>query len=293
MDSNHLYYFRTIAQSESLTKAARKLFISQPALSKSLSNLEKELGQTLFDRIGGRLYLNENGRILLEYANEMDELFQKIEHRFQELNQAVHPLKVYAIGNYFSFIMKNYFQNNTQPINLKILPEKALLEALFEQEADAVIADDRYIQPNPDMGLKQIPILSEQMFLMVPKNHELARRKRIHIRELEPYSIMQLNTNLWLPEITKLNNVNLKLSWSVDSETWNYYWNNYEGEVPLAFDTSASFVTREQLQARLQKCAMIQVQGTYTNRMLFLWYFVQKEPVLKNFLECVRNSFVD
>lgn len=293
MDSTHLYYFKAIAQSESLTKAARKLYISQPALSKSLSNLEKELGQSLFDRIGGRLYLNENGKILLQYANEMDELFQKIEHRFRELNHAVHPLKVYAIGNYFSFIMKNYFQNNKQPINLKILPEQEVLEALFEQEADAVIADDRLIHPNPDLGLKQIPILSEQMFLLVPKDHPLAKRKQVHIRELEPYSIMQLNTNLWLSDITRLNGVNLNLSWSVDSETWNYYWNNSDAQVPMAFDTSASFVTQQQLQARLQKCAMLQVQGEYTNRMLFLWYFVQKEPILKDFLTCVRNSFVE
>ena len=189
--------------------------------------------------------------------------------------------------------MKNYFQLNKQPVNLKILPEKELLEKLFEDEADAIIADDRYIQPNPDLGLKRIPILSEQMLLLVPKNHELASRKSIHIRELTEYSIMQLNTNLWLSEIAKLNNVNLQLSWSVDSETWNYYWNSYSDDIPLCFDTSASFVTHDHLQARLQKCSILQVQGEYTNRMLYLWYFVQKESDLKDFLECVHNSFIN
>ena len=66
MDSTHLLYFKAIAESESLTKAAQSLHISQPALSKSLSALEKELGRPLFNRVGGRLYLNADGRLLLD-----------------------------------------------------------------------------------------------------------------------------------------------------------------------------------------------------------------------------------
>ena len=52
MDSNRLLHFKAIAECENITKAADKLFISQPALSKSLSSIEAELGCMLFNRIG-------------------------------------------------------------------------------------------------------------------------------------------------------------------------------------------------------------------------------------------------
>ena len=187
--------------------------------------------------------------------------------------------------------MKNYFLYDTQPVNLKILPEKELEEALLSNEADVVIADDRCLQPQDSLGLKHIPILSEQLLLLVPKDHELADQRRVNLADLQKYSIMQLNTNIWLQKIIDLNSVELDLSWSVDSETWNYYWNSYSGDIPICFDTSASFVTHEALQARQKKCSILKVEGEYTNRMLYLWYFDKNEKMLETFLHCVKLAF--
>ena len=79
-----MLYFKEIAESESLTQAARALHISQPALSKSLANLEKELGRSLFNRVGGRLYLNSDGKALLEYANQISAIMEQIQARFAQ-----------------------------------------------------------------------------------------------------------------------------------------------------------------------------------------------------------------
>lgn len=62
MDSAQLAYFLRIAEMEHMTNAARTLHISQPALSRSIRLLEEELGVRLFDRVGRRLVLNEQGR---------------------------------------------------------------------------------------------------------------------------------------------------------------------------------------------------------------------------------------
>ena len=58
MELNQIKYFQTIAEEGSFTKAAQKLYLSQPALSKSMARLESELGVELFTRQGMRLELN-------------------------------------------------------------------------------------------------------------------------------------------------------------------------------------------------------------------------------------------
>ncbi len=291
MDSTRLFYFKAIAESDSLTKAAKKLYISQPALSKSLAALEEELGTSLFNRVAGRLYLNAEGKILLNYVNELDDLFHQIKDRFGERKEKGNTLRIYSMGNYFSFLMKDYFQYDTQPVELKVLSSRDLIESLFSGDADAIIADDRMICPNLQIGLKRIPILFEQLLLMVPQDHDLAGRTHISIHELTEYKVMQHNMDTWLANIQAENEVSLNLSWSVDSETWNYYWSSYNGKIPLCFDSSSSFVVHEQLEARRRKCSILKVDGNYTSRMLYVWYFSQKEEALTDFLKCVKQCF--
>lgn len=68
MDIKHLRYFVAMAESGSLMKAAERLHVAQPALSVHLSNLEMELGMTLFERSNRGIALTEEGRILYERA---------------------------------------------------------------------------------------------------------------------------------------------------------------------------------------------------------------------------------
>lgn len=75
MDLNQIKYFILTAQLQNMSKAAQVLNIEQPSLSKSISNLEKELGTQLFDRSGKKLILNERGKAFLAGAKAaMDEL---------------------------------------------------------------------------------------------------------------------------------------------------------------------------------------------------------------------------
>ena len=71
----HLYYFKLLAENEHLLNTAKAIHISAPALSTTISRLEDELGVSLFDRVGRKIQLNENGRILQKSVGRMfDEL---------------------------------------------------------------------------------------------------------------------------------------------------------------------------------------------------------------------------
>ena len=66
-----LQYFIEVCKTENISSAARNLFIAQPALSKTIQELEEELHYPLFDRQGKHIILNENGRIFQTYAKQI------------------------------------------------------------------------------------------------------------------------------------------------------------------------------------------------------------------------------
>ncbi|MDX2087780.1 MAG: LysR family transcriptional regulator [Kofleriaceae bacterium] len=71
LNYHHLLYFWTVAKSGGLAPASKQLRISQSALSGQINQLQQSLGQPLFDRRGRRLELNETGRIVYKYAEEI------------------------------------------------------------------------------------------------------------------------------------------------------------------------------------------------------------------------------
>lgn len=83
MDLNQLHYFVTVAETENVSKAAQKLFVTQSALSRAISRMETELGLKLFDRKPNTLLLNENGQLFLKYARQ----------GLDTINSGVHALR--------------------------------------------------------------------------------------------------------------------------------------------------------------------------------------------------------
>ena len=93
LNYHHLRYFRAIAQTGNLTRAAEHLNISPSALSIQLGQLEESLGQELFERRKKRLELTEAGRLALDYAETIfrsgEELLDALKHRVQM--QSIRP----------------------------------------------------------------------------------------------------------------------------------------------------------------------------------------------------------
>ena len=71
MKLTQLQYFKTVAETGKISLAAKKLYVSAPALSIAIANLENELGVKLFDRTNNRIELNEQGKVYLGYVNQI------------------------------------------------------------------------------------------------------------------------------------------------------------------------------------------------------------------------------
>ena len=110
MDLIKLKYFYTTAKLENMSLAAKELLISQPALSKAITNLEAELEMDLFFRNGKRISLNENGRFLFKRAERIFSEVSNLEHSLEERkgegggNLSIVTTLPYTFHKYYRFI---------------------------------------------------------------------------------------------------------------------------------------------------------------------------------------------
>ncbi|MBL7544552.1 MAG: LysR family transcriptional regulator [Bdellovibrionaceae bacterium] len=87
---HHLFYFKVIAEEQSVSKAAEKLRLGQPTLSAQLKHLEHSLGVTLFERRHKKLFLTEQGKIALDYARN---IFKIGSEMYEVLHDKIKPTR--------------------------------------------------------------------------------------------------------------------------------------------------------------------------------------------------------
>lgn len=148
MDNRVLRYFLVTAQEENITKAAEVLFISQPALSRQLMQLEQELGVTLFIRGKRNITLTEEGRFLRQRAMEIIELTEKTEQEFRN-----------GIGSLSGVISIGIGESNASGWIADIIEK---FSARYpEVRFDFHSANANHIKENIEKGLLDVGILLE------------------------------------------------------------------------------------------------------------------------------------
>ncbi len=188
MELLQLHYFRTVAKLEHMTRAAQELHIAQPALSKTISRLEADVGVPLFDREGRQIRLNSFGKAFLHKVetalNALEEGRREvadmagIEHgsvglAMSTLNRLTDPLSAFLA----------VYPNVNFRITQASMEEMArLLEAGEVDFCFTAMPIDR-----PDINAADV--LHEEVFLAVPPGHRLADRGSVALSEVadEPF----------------------------------------------------------------------------------------------------------
>lgn len=89
MDLHYLEIFNTVAKYESYKQASSELHISQPALSIQIKKLENQIGFRLFDKVGNKIVLNENGLMLKSYTVKVFAIIDELEHSISDANHFI------------------------------------------------------------------------------------------------------------------------------------------------------------------------------------------------------------
>ncbi len=130
LNYHHLYYFMTIAELGSISKAAEKLLLGQPTLSAQLKQFEDNLGVQLFERQHKKLILTEHGKLALEYAKN---IFKMGGEMYEALHDRLKPSKINVQLGALDSIPKQVMLQLTQAA-LKIAPcSISLVEGKFDE----------------------------------------------------------------------------------------------------------------------------------------------------------------
>ena len=192
MELRHLRYFIAVAEEGSLTLAAHKrLHTAQPSLSRQIRALEKELGAQLITRSVHGIELTAAGRVFLDHARLA---VTQAEAAKEAVRRAARPAKPsLALGFLSGTEMdllpkaKRILQDELPDIEIKLSSDYSprLAEALMKGRLDAA-----FLRPEPHAGgLVYRRVRTEPLIVVFPKDHRLAARKAIKLREIkgEPF----------------------------------------------------------------------------------------------------------
>lgn len=171
---NNLKIFTVVAKHKSITKAAKELFVSQPAVSKAIKNLEDELQVKLFqrDKRNG-LYLTNVGEKILLLARQMEEFENKIfQTAYSENNLLSGQIKIASIPIITTMILVPIF---------KIFKEKYPFVNIELMEGTTAEVREAILEHRVDFGLSTSPFQDlEVKFLLTDKMCAISKQKRSH-----------------------------------------------------------------------------------------------------------------
>ncbi len=192
-----LKYVITIATSSSMREAANRLFITQPALSLAINNIEDELGIALFYRTNRGISLTKEGEEFLAYAKQAVSQFEIIEDKYQK-NRSGQKRFAVSLQHYVFAI--HAFVNTIKQFN-----EKEYVYSLHETRTDEVLNDVKSLKSEvgiisysssnekimmkllKEYQLKFVPVMKRDTYVYVWNEHPLADKAELSLKELEDY----------------------------------------------------------------------------------------------------------
>jgi len=180
MELRQLRYFTAVAEEGNISRAAKKIFLTQPALSRQIKALEGEIGQCLLERQAHSIRLTPVGEALLREARE---LLQHANLVIDRVRAARHGLRLrvgYApslAAGTLSAAVENFTQTHPNArVELFDLSTAEMLAGLESDKLDVVVTVG---QERASRGLKWTPLVRAPFQLAVSRNHPLARRERV------------------------------------------------------------------------------------------------------------------
>jgi len=186
IDPNRLNVFLQASETLSLSQAAHRLHMTQPTVSRRISDLENELEMQLFERSGAGLRLTEAGQWLIPLARRMvqqcNELQAMVNSLHEEIAGHLRIACTTAAGKYILPHLAARFRKRHPGVRISILActQEDALERILEREADLCVLSVETDNP----GLECQYFFTDHILLLVPANHVWSTRQFIEPAEL-------------------------------------------------------------------------------------------------------------
>src|SRR6201996_2328858 len=187
MELRHLRYFQAVAELGSMTAAARRLYVSQSAISEQIRDLEHEIGWPLLDRSGRKLQLTPQGQVFLEEARRTLEAAQRaIDVTRRAAHGEVGTLSIgfflWGTAGFFSRIIRE-FRKLRPGIRLPLVDMHATQQIGAWEAGTIDIALPRPLQPPLDKMFRSELLFRDPAVVVMRPDHRLANRT-VKVRDL-------------------------------------------------------------------------------------------------------------
>lgn len=195
MNLQQLEYFKVIAKTRNFTRAANMLSVTQPALSKAVSKLEKELETPLFQRDGRNIRITKSGEVFLKYAElalfNIEKGIEELKdiQRNNEKNISISSTE--CIGaTFIPFILSNFLNiKSDTKFQFNNSYKEEILQDLKYGKIDLGFFDDiKDIDNYPEIEVRLVK--KDKYVLVVPKEHHLSNKTEVSLKDLKDESFV-------------------------------------------------------------------------------------------------------
>ena len=184
MKISQLYTFKIVCEEESITRAAERLSTTQPAISRTISELEETLGTQLFDRTSRKIVLNEAGQLFLSKVIPLLELYEDLEKGLPD-SDVRYQLRIGAtpsLAGTLLFQILEKFRSGHEDVQIRVTvdSEPILEQMLLQRQIDMALTEGM----TDDEHFVKVPISSEPLAVLCSPDFPAAAAGEISAPDL-------------------------------------------------------------------------------------------------------------
>jgi DNA-binding transcriptional LysR family regulator len=206
MDTESLKAFLAVAEQQSFSLAAEQLHLTQPAVSKRIAALERQLGCKFFDRIGRNVHLTEAGQALLPQSRRILQDIKEAVRSIQDLRGDVSGRLSMGISHHIGLhrlppILRKYSQLYPEvKLDIDFMDSEQAHQLILRGEMDLAVIT---LSPTGEQQLQPIPIWNDPLTVTVAHNHPLAKYTSVNAEILSQHTALPPGLNTYTGRIIK------------------------------------------------------------------------------------------
>ena len=202
-----LQYFAEVVKTNNISKAAKNLYVSQPAISAAIRELEKEFNTSLFIRYNNQITLTDEGHYLYRLTMGLLDNYEKVKSDMFAFLKQFEILKIGIPPMLGTFILPSIInaytkQNPNVEIQLLELGSKANRQALIDREINMGLTVKSKDEELPE-PLTYIKLMDTTLLFSINSNHQLAKKEVITINELKDFPLILMKSDCLQPTLVE------------------------------------------------------------------------------------------
>ncbi|WP_339059950.1 selenium metabolism-associated LysR family transcriptional regulator [Tepidibacillus marianensis] len=290
MNFRRLHIFKIVCESETLTEAGKKLYMTQPAISQAISELESELNTPLFERINKKLLLTYAGEVLYQYSKRILNLIDEARTTIDDItNRNRGRLRIGAsttIGTYLLPHIIGQFQKKYPTVDLPfVIDNTEVIEGLIQDHQ----IDIGLVEGPIHSKVQAKPFYDDELYFICSPEHRWANKGTIEPHELESESLIMREKGSGTREVFEnvMNEHNQTYQVKHVLNNTEAIKKSVEANIGVAIISKIAVI--DEMQAG--KVVNVQLNGIRFVRKLHFIYHQEKYPsqLFQEFIDTVKE----